>query len=145
MQVICGHRLSVTALAWILMIVAAPLSLALAAQDKQEMMASEEQKTGVLDAPQAPEGESTEKLRKAAQNPVASLISFPIQENWNFGIGQSDRVQNVMNIQPVIPLSFGNNWNLIVRWISPVTYQPVGVQGPSNATVQSGYYGLGDM
>src|SRR5208283_5699305 len=48
-------------------------------------------------------------LRKAAQNPIASLISVPIQENWNFGIGPADRVQNVMNIQPVIPLSIGKD------------------------------------
>jgi len=33
------------------------------------------------------EGQNVEALRKAAQNPIASLISVPIQENWNFGIG----------------------------------------------------------
>ena len=48
---------------------------------------------------------NAEELRKASQNPIASLISVPIQENWNFGIGPADRVQNVMNIQPVIPFS----------------------------------------
>jgi hypothetical protein len=80
-----------------------------------------------------------EALRKAAQNPVASLISFPIQENWNFNIGPYDRAQNVMNIQPVIPLSMGKDWNLITRWITPVVYQP----NPS--TEHEGYYGLGDL
>jgi hypothetical protein len=38
---------------------------------------------------------NTDALRKAAQNPVASLISVPIQENWNSNIGPSDRTQNV--------------------------------------------------
>ena len=44
---------------------------------------------------------NTDALRNAAQNPVASLISVPLQENFNFNIGPSDRTQNVLNIQPV--------------------------------------------
>jgi hypothetical protein len=81
--------------------------------------------------------ESTDALRKAAQNPVASLISVPIQENWNFNIGPSRRIQNVLNVQPVIPVNFGKDWNLIIRWIAPVIFQPVGGE--------SGFYGFGDM
>jgi hypothetical protein len=50
-----------------------------------------------------------------------------------------------MNIQPVIPLSLGENWNLIIRWITPVIYQPVDVPQASSPAVQPGYYGLGDM
>lgn len=89
--------------------------------------------------------ENSEALRKAALNPVASLISVPIQENWNFGIQPGDRIQNVLNIQPVIPVSMSKDWNLIVRWITPVIYQPVAVpQGPGS-NIQTGYYGLGDM
>jgi len=38
---------------------------------------------------------NADELRKAAQNPIASLISVPIQPTWNFGIGPSDRVQNI--------------------------------------------------
>jgi hypothetical protein len=81
--------------------------------------------------------DNADALRKAAQNPVASLISVPIQENWNFGIQPGDRVQNVLNIQPVIPIGVAKDWNLIIRWITPVIYQPVGTE--------TGYYGLGDM
>jgi len=80
---------------------------------------------------------NTDALRKAAQNPVASLISVPIQENWNFNIEPSDRTQNVLNVQPVIPVGLGKDWNLIIRWITPVIYQPVGAQ--------TGFYGFGDM
>jgi hypothetical protein len=58
---------------------------------------------------------NAEELRKEAQNPVASLISVPIQDNFNFNNGPADRTQNVLNIQPVIPLSLSKNWNLIVR------------------------------
>jgi hypothetical protein len=89
---------------------------------------------------------NTDALRNAAQNPVASLISVPIQPNFNFGIGPADRTQNVLNIQPVIPLSLTTNWNLIVRWITPIVYQPIPVpQPPGPAAQTTGVYGLGDM
>ena len=92
----------------------------------------------------APAG-NAEALRKAALNPVASLISVPIQENWNFDIQPGDRVQNVLNIQPVIPVDLAKDWNLIIRWITPVIYQPVTVPQQPGLNVQTGYYGLGDM
>jgi hypothetical protein len=86
-----------------------------------------------------------EELRKEAQNPVASLISVPLQENLNFNNQPGDRTQNVLNIQPVIPLSIAKNWNLIVRWITPFIYQPIPVQPPTPAVQTTGVYGLGDM
>jgi hypothetical protein len=89
--------------------------------------------------------DNAEELRKEAQNPVASLISVPIQGNWNFNIGAADRVQNVTNIQPVIPVNVGENWNLIIRWITPVIFQPVPLPQVNGPPLQSGYYGLGDM
>jgi hypothetical protein len=49
----------------------------------------------------------TDELRKAAQNPVASLISVPVQDNFDFNITPGDRTQNVLNIQPVIPVRMG--------------------------------------
>jgi hypothetical protein len=89
---------------------------------------------------------NTDALRDAAQNPVASLISVPIQPNFNFDIGPADRTQNVLNIQPVIPLSLTTNWNLIVRWITPIVYQPIPVPQPPGPALQTtGVYGLGDM
>jgi hypothetical protein len=89
---------------------------------------------------------NTDALRNAAQNPVASLISVPLQENFNFGIAPSDRTQNVLNIQPVIPMSVAKDWNLIVRWITPIIYQPIPVAQPPGAPLQTtGVYGLGDM
>jgi hypothetical protein len=93
--------------------------------------------------------DNAEALRKAAQNPVASLISVPIQENLNFNIGPADRTQNVLNIQPVIPVNVGENWNLIIRWITPIIYQPYAVSVPQPpgppVQVQTGVYGFGDM
>jgi len=38
----------------------------------------------------------------------------------NFGVGPYDRIQNVLNIQPVIPVHLNEDWNLIIRWITPI-------------------------
>lgn len=73
---------------------------------------------------QAQDAENTEGLAKAAQNPVASLISLPFQNNTDFGIGPDDETKNTLNIQPVWPFSLSDNWNLITRTIIPVISQP---------------------
>jgi len=86
-----------------------------------------------------------EKARKAAQNPIASMISVPFQENWNFNIGDADRVQNVFVIQPVIPVKLGQHLNLITRWVTPIVYQPYAVRLEDGSLHQTGAYGLGDM
>ena len=72
----------------------------------------------------APTAGEEENLQKSAQNPVASLISVPIQKNSNFGIGPYNRIQNVLNIQPVIPVKATENMNLIIRVVAPIIYQP---------------------
>ena len=83
--------------------------------------------------------ESAEELAKKAQNPIANMISLPLQNNTNFGIGQYNRTQNVLNIQPVIPTSLGENWLLINRVIAPVISQP-NISSESGST-----FGLGDI
>lgn len=77
-------------------------------------------------------------LEKAVQNPVASLISVPFQNNLNFNNGPYARVQSVLNIQPVIPVAINDDWNLITRVITPVIFQP-DVNTPTLGTS-----GLGD-
>lgn len=69
-------------------------------------------------------GQSDEALRRAAQNPVASMISIPFQNNMNFGVGPYGKQQNVTNIQPVVPFRISENWNLITRWVTPIISQP---------------------
>ena len=46
-------------------------------------------------------------LAKAAQNPVAAMISLPLQNNTFFGVGPHGDVANVLNIQPVVPIGAG--------------------------------------
>jgi hypothetical protein len=108
----------------------------------QEKSASADQGKPKVEEPEANTSAGTEALQKATQNPVASLISVPIQNNNNFGISPGYRNQDVMNIQPVIPIGILKDWNLLVRWIAPVIYQPIPNQPSSPET---GVYGLGDM
>ncbi|MFO1452685.1 MAG: hypothetical protein U1F61_31250 [Opitutaceae bacterium] len=81
----------------------------------------------------------TEALAKAAQNPLANLISVPFQNNFNFGVGPNDVTQYILNVQPVIPISLNEDWNLITRTIMPIINQPSPAPGVPSA------FGLGDI
>ena len=72
------------------------------------------------------------ELAKKLANPVASLISVPLQSNFDFRIGPSDEGwRYTLNIQPVIPISIGSDWNLIVRTIIPYIHQEDVFKGPA--------------
>jgi len=71
----------------------------------------------------------TEEPARAAQNSMANMISFPIQNNTNFNWGPLDKTQNITNIQPVIPFNLTEDWLLISRTIAPIIYQPELVSG----------------
>ena len=76
--------------------------------------------------------QDAEELAKQTQNPVSSLISVPLQANWDVGIGDRDATGMLLNIQPVMPFGLNKEWNLILRVIMPLTTQPTsGVQRAS--------------
>ena len=79
---------------------------------------------GVHGGPSLAAQESAEDLAKKVQNPVADLISVPLQNNFNFGVGPQDDLQYVLNIQPVIPFRVSEAFNLITRTIVPIISQP---------------------
>jgi len=86
------------------------------------------------------EAEKTAELAKEVQNPIANLISLPFQNNTNFGYGpKGQRTQNVLNIQPVIPVPLNKDLLLVTRTIVPVIYQPTSTSG------NEGELGLGDI
>ncbi|MEW6995663.1 transporter [Colwelliaceae bacterium MEBiC 14330] len=65
-----------------------------------------------------------EALAKQLSNPVAALISVPIQYNYDENIGADDNgSRTTINIQPVIPFSLNKDWNIISRTILPVIEQ----------------------
>ena len=57
-------------------------------------------------------------------NPIASLISAPVQANYDENIGPNDEGSVWRtNIQPVIPFSISEDWNVISRTIVPLINQ----------------------
>ena len=108
---------------------------ALTVQDEiaqSQPIAAEEKAPGV-DADSAA-GPDQEALAKAAQNPIASMISIPFQ--WNATPGtqwapnsqhpdaKHDRVMNVVNVQPVFPFKLSDDWTLVTRTIVPFINAP---------------------
>jgi hypothetical protein len=86
-------------------------------------------------------------LAAAAQNPIANMISVPLQNNTYFGVTEADDEANVLNIQPVIPLSLGE-WNVITRTIVPFVYVPDptdGIEHLPNHDKIGDAFGLGDI
>lgn len=76
-------------------------------------------------------------LAQQLSNPVADLISVPFQLNYDQDIGPNDDTDRwTLNIQPVIPISINENWNLISRTIVPV----IGTNGPGTDA-----FGVGDI
>ena len=83
--------------------------------------------------------DDTEALAKAAQNPIAAMISLPFQNNTTLNAGPEKQTLNVLDIQPVIPVKLDEDWNLITRTIVPVISQPGFVPGQDRVN------GIGDI
>jgi hypothetical protein len=79
-------------------------------------------------------------LAKKLANPVASLVSVPLQYNYDESIGpEGDGSKSVLNIQPVMPFSLNDEWNLITRTIFPlIDQQDIPVKGQDKS-------GMGDI
>jgi hypothetical protein len=84
--------------------------------------------------------QNADEVAKQLSNPIASLTSVPMQFNFEHGAGASGGAQRSrLNIQPVVPLDLGGEWNLISRTIAPVIDQDEMIPG---AGPQSG---VGDV
>lgn len=63
-------------------------------------------------------------LAEQVQNPTADLMSVPLQNNTNFNVGPNKGTQDILNIQPVIPIHINQDWNVITRTILPLVWSP---------------------
>ncbi len=90
-------------------------------------------------APQQDSGGGDTELAQKLSNPVASLISVPFQNNFDFGMGPDKKgFRYTLNFQPVIPIALNKDWNLISRTILPIIYQ-------NKVANNSSQFGLGDI
>jgi len=70
-------------------------------------------------------------LAKAAQNPVANMVSLPLQWNFTTGGGLDSSTALVLNVQPVIPLPIGERWLIVSRTVVPFVSIPLPTGGQS--------------
>src|SRR5262245_27112706 len=93
--------------------------------------------------PAAAQEHDADALAKQLANPVAALISVPFQLNYDSGYA-NDGEKWLLNVQPVIPISLNEKWNVISRTILPLVDQHDvandGSQSGLGDTVQSFFF-----
>jgi hypothetical protein len=82
--------------------------------------------------------DSSSEIAKQAQNPIANLVSVPIENDWSPQTGYKKQDSYVMELKPVVPIHLSDNWTLISRTIIPV------IEIPDLAPGVEGTTGLGD-
>jgi hypothetical protein len=68
--------------------------------------------------------QSTTALAEKLENPIGGLFIIPFQNNTNFNAGPHKGTQDILNIQPVIPIDINEDWNIITRTILPLVWNP---------------------
>ena len=88
---------------------------------------------------QSVDAQETSEIAKQAQNPIASMISVPFENDFNPQTGINKEDSYVLEMKPVVPFTLSKDWNLITRTIIPV------IQVPDLAPGVAGTSGVGDV
>jgi hypothetical protein len=83
--------------------------------------------------------QESSEIAKQAQNPIASLISVPLENDFNPQTGINKEDSYVLEMKPVVPFKLSDDWTLITRTIIPV------IQVPDLAPTVDGTTGVGDV
>jgi hypothetical protein len=84
--------------------------------------------------------DSESDLAQELTNPLANIVTLPIQLNIDSGLGALDDGDKWQaNVQPVVPFELNDDWNLITRTIMPVIWQDDVFPGTGSQ------FGLGDI
>ena len=62
-------------------------------------------------------------LAKELANPIADLINVVIEADYDHDIGDDNGSQWITNLEPTIPFSISENWNVISRTSLPIITQ----------------------
>jgi hypothetical protein len=84
--------------------------------------------------------QDADQLPQQLANPLAALTSVPLQLNYEYDAGVAGDAERMrLNVQPVVPMDLGEDWNLISRTILPVVSQDELFPGNGAA------FGIGDV
>src|ERR1700742_1512891 len=93
----------------------------------------------IIASVQPTRAQESSNIAKQAQNPIARLISVPLENDFNPHTGINKEDSYVLDMKPVVPFNLSKDWNLITRTIIPV------IQVPDLAPGVNGTTGLGDV
>lgn len=83
--------------------------------------------------------QGTSEIAKQAQNPIASVISVPVENDFNPQTGINKEDSYVLQFKPVVPFKLSDDLNLITRTVIPI------IQEPDLSPTVPGTSGLGDV
>ena len=59
-----------------------------------------------------------------AQNPIAHVVSIPVQANLYTRSGPLHRTAGTLLIEPVVPIQLNADWSVVTRTIIPLIHEP---------------------
>jgi hypothetical protein len=89
----------------------------------------------------AARAQTLDLLSTRSENPLSNLPSLAFNHIFSAHIGRFQRPQNITNVQPNLPISVSDDYNVVLRANVPLIDQPVGrsdrVYALSDTTIQA--------